>query len=140
MSRIRPTKLTILTLVTAGLGLLLSLATAHPRLAQFGATAVPAPGAVLTASPPQVRLEFEGAGGGLDPKRSFIWVIKVEGAEIVDLGNAHVDLDVADRNVLVVGLPQLEPGLYTVKWIAISLDDNGFSEGSYPFAIVAAAN
>lgn len=95
------------------------------------------PGQVLGADqvPAVVTLAFNEE---LDPERSAIWVLNITDAEdfIVDTGEAGVDLDNADRNTLTAALPEaLEPGLYKVKWVAITPDDAGFREGELLFAV-----
>jgi len=94
------------------------------------------PGQVLGADqvPAVVTLTFNEE---LLPERSAIWVLNVTDAldEIVDMGKAGVDLDNADRTTLIAELPTLSPGLYQIKWVAITASDAGFREGSVLFSV-----
>lgn len=98
------------------------------------------PGAVLAPDevPARIVLTFDEE---LEPTRSAIWVLNLTDAEdvIVDTGVAGVDLEEPDRNTLTAELPAegLEPGLYRVKWVAITPDDAGFREGELLFVVQA---
>jgi len=119
-------------LLALGLGLWLFFgATAHPSLRANEAS--PGPGDLLSSSPQQVKLVFNVELQGLVPWQSFFWVIQEKGLKVVALG--QVDLNAPDRDVMIAKLPQLEPGVYQVKWVAVSKADQGFSEGSYSFAV-----
>jgi len=93
------------------------------------------PGQVLNAEqvPAMVTLTFSEELA----ERSAIWVLNVTNAldEIVDTGKAGLDLDNADRNTLTAELPTLSPGLYQIKWVAITANDLGFSEGAVLFSV-----
>jgi len=124
-------------LLAVGVGLLLVLAgfgTAHPALRAN--ETVPGPGQLLRTSPTEIRLVFQLAPqeGGLVPEASFLWVVREEGRTLVAVG--RVDLDVPERNVLRARLErELEPGVYFVRWVAVSQGDQGFSEGRFGFAV-----
>ncbi|MCX8103038.1 MAG: copper resistance protein CopC [Candidatus Bipolaricaulota bacterium] len=112
--------------------LVVSWATGHPRLRV--ADTVPPPGALLTEPPKEVKLVFSVEPGGLIPDQSLFWVVRQGPDEVVVVG--RVDLTVADRNVMRAELKErLVPGVYLVKWVAVSLQDKGFAEGSYSFAV-----
>lgn len=82
----------------------------------------------------EVKLVFSVEPGGLIPDQSLFWVVRQGPDEVVAVG--RVDLTVADRNVMRAELKErLVPGVYLVKWVAISLQDKGFAEGSYSFAV-----
>jgi len=118
--------LTVLVALGAGLAL------GHPRLR--APDSVPAPGALLTESPKEIKLVFSVEPGGLSPEQSFFWLVKQGPDEVVAVG--RVDLSVAERNVLKADVrEQLASGVYLVKWIAVSVQDKGFAEGSYSFAV-----
>jgi methionine-rich copper-binding protein CopC len=110
-----------------------SFGSAHP---EFGAEeSSPMPDEVLTSQPSEVRLVFpSGATGGIDATQSDMWVIAVQGDRVVAHGG--VDLDTADRIEMFAPIEEpLENGLYRVKWVGISLNDDGFAEGDYVFAV-----
>ncbi len=123
--------LTLLLAVVGMLFLIASGSAAHPNLRANESS--PSPGALLNSSPARVQLVFSVESQGLVPEQSFFWVIKESGLSVVALG--QVDLSVADRNVMAVTLPHLDPGVYRVKWVAVSFSDQGFSEGSFSFAV-----
>ena len=120
-----------LTVVAAILLVTGSFGIAHPSLVANEAS--PGPGDLLSTSPSQVKLVFNVEPQGLVPEQSFFWVFNEKGLTVVALGK--VDLSTADRNVMVAALPQLSPGIYEVFWVAISLADQGFSQGRYSFAV-----
>ena len=122
--------LPLLVAAIGGLFLVTSWGLAHPSLRSNETN--PAPGDVLSSSPAQIKLVFN-VEQGLVPEQSFFWVVKEKGLNVIALG--QVDLLSADRNVMTVSLPTLDPGVYLVKWVAISHTDQGFSEGSFSFAV-----
>ncbi|MBI1744764.1 copper resistance protein CopC [Candidatus Acetothermia bacterium] len=108
------------------------LVQAHPSLR--AAESSPSPGQILSVAPTQVKLSFNVEDQGLVTDQSYAWVYKEEGLQVVALGK--VDLSSAGRNVMIMALPaNLSPGIYIVKWVAVSVVDRGFSEGSYSFAV-----
>jgi len=57
----------------------------------------------------------------------------------VDLGDATVDLQDAERKHVTVSLRSgLEPGTYTVQWTSISLTDGDEAKGGYIFTVGSA--
>jgi methionine-rich copper-binding protein CopC len=115
-----------------GLTLLMaSVSAAHPNLRAHESS--PGPGALLSTSPSEIRLVFSVEPGGLIPEQSIFWVVKEQGRSVVAVGT--VDLNAPDRDAMVAVLPSLERGIYSVKWVAISRSDQGFSEGSFSFAV-----
>ncbi len=117
---------TVLVALVAGLAL------GHPRLR--APDSFPTPGALLTESPKEIKLVFSVEPGGLNPEQSLFWLVKQGPDEVVAIGK--VDLNVAERNVLKADLKEkLASGVYLVKWIAVSAQDQGFAEGSYSFAV-----
>jgi methionine-rich copper-binding protein CopC len=121
------------TLSVAAIAVAISwLGLAHPRLR--AAESSPAPGQMLSAPPAQVKLVFSVEDQGLVADQSFAWVYREEGEQVVALGK--VDVSSAARNAIVANLPaNLAPGIYVVKWVAVSAVDKGFGEGSYSFAV-----
>jgi methionine-rich copper-binding protein CopC len=95
---------------------------------------VPAPGALLAESPKEIKLVFSVEPGGLDPAWSLFWLVKQGPDEVIAVGK--VDLSVPDRNVMKAELKdRLSSGVYLVHWVAISVQDRGFAQGSYSFAV-----
>jgi methionine-rich copper-binding protein CopC len=65
---------------------------------------------------------------------SMIKVSDANGTQ-VDLGDGRVDQDDPDRKAMLVSLPQLEPGIYTVEFIAESAEDGHSEYGSFPIGV-----
>jgi methionine-rich copper-binding protein CopC len=99
-------------------------ALAHAHLVR----ATPAAGGTVQAAPGEVTLRFSEK---LEPKFSSVLVRDSAGKQ-VDKGDATVDK--ADRMVIRVPLPQLEPGVYTVEWRAVSADTHKVN-GNFTFKV-----
>jgi len=97
---------------------------AHAHLVR----ATPAEGAVVKSAPNEVTLKFNER---LEPSFSSS-VIRDSAGKQVDKADAHVDK--ADRTVVRVSLPPLNPGVYTVEWRAMSSDTHKIS-GNFTFRI-----
>jgi methionine-rich copper-binding protein CopC len=67
-------------------------------------------------------------------KASTIRVVDASGGQ-VDLGDGQVDTDDPDRKVMMVSMPALQPGLYTIQWSTISADDGDPDSGTVTFGI-----
>ena len=105
------------------------LAQASPAFAHaFLERASPPVGSEVTASPPEVSITFTE---GVEPLFSTIQVDGRNGAAIAT-GKPHVASD-GDRR-LIVELPKLAPGTYTVIWHATSVDTHK-TEGRYTFTV-----
>jgi methionine-rich copper-binding protein CopC len=85
-------------------------------------------GATVPASPPAVRIRFDGA---LEPVFSKLSVQDGRGRK-VDKGDGRVDA--ADAMLLEVTLPPLPPGTYHVYWSAFARDGHR-TEGDYTFTV-----
>ena len=88
-------------------------------LARAHASAVksePAVGAEVRAAPAAVKVWFNV---GIDPTASKIEVFDAGGKQ-VDKRDSH--LDGKSTRTLVVSLPPLPPGVYKVRWEAVSAD------------------
>jgi methionine-rich copper-binding protein CopC len=94
----------------------------------FPSTAEPRVGATVAASPPAVRIWFDGA---LEPVFSTVFVQDARGRK-VDRGDARVNA--ADPTLLEVTLPPLAPGTYHVYWSAFARDGHR-TEGDYTFTV-----
>jgi methionine-rich copper-binding protein CopC len=90
---------------------------AHGRLA----ACVPADGAVLSASPPQLGLRFDEP---VEPALSRI-VLAGPGGKAVALDKAHAGRD--DARSLAVDLPRLAPGDYRARWTTAGHDGHRVS-------------
>lgn len=115
---------TLLLLVLLGL-LLPTPASAHAVLVGSD----PPTGAVLRRSPAQVRLTFSEA---VVPGPTTAQVLDAQGRP-VDRGAARVPA--GDPPTLVVDLPPLPEGTYTVAWQALSAVDGHLTRGVVAFAV-----
>ena len=102
------------------------LAIASPALAHgLMQRATPMAGDALKLSPPAIVLEFsEALAAGSDI------IVTNQKGRLVPAGNA-----VFSGKTLTLKLPPLEPGIYRVRWHAVSVDTHK-TQGSYPFRIV----
>ena len=106
-----------------------ALAFASPAFAHaFLERASPPVGSEVGTSPPELYLTFTE---GVEPLFSTIEVSDASGAAIA-AGKPHVAPG-NDRR-LVIDLPELPPGTYTVIWHATSVDTHK-TEGSYRFTV-----
>jgi copper resistance protein C len=99
-------------------------ALAHAHLVR----AVPAVGGTVHDAPSEVTLRFSEK---LEPKFSSV-VVRDSAGKQVDKG--EVTVDKADRTVIHVSLPSLEPGVYKVEWKAVSADTHKVS-GDFTFKV-----
>jgi len=97
---------------------------AHAHLVR----ATPAAGGTVPAAPTEVMLRFSEK---LEPKFSSVVVLDSAGKQ-VNKGDAAVDK--ADRMVMRVPLPPLEPGVYKVQWKAVSADTHKVN-GDFTFKV-----
>ena len=82
----------------------------------------------MPAAPTEVMLRFSEK---LEPKFSSVVVLDSAGKQ-VNKGDAAVDK--ADRMVMRVPLPPLEPGVYKVQWKAVSADTHKVN-GDFTFKV-----
>ena len=90
--------------------------------------ASPPVGSEVTVSPPELSITFTE---GVEPLFSTIAVHGANGAAIAT-GKPHVAPDSNRR--LIVELPKLPPGTYTVNWHVTSVDTHK-TEGNYKFTV-----
>lgn len=112
-------------------GFFISLLTLFPSLASAHAylvKSVPAGRATLFTSPAKIQLWFNER---LEPRYSSASVLDANGKR-VDLDNARVLPE--DSMQLSIGVTQLQPGRYTVKFRVLSVDGH-VVEQSFPFTI-----
>ena len=95
--------------------------------------ALPASGTTVKAAPTIVRAWFSEE---LDPKTSTFSVWDSRGRR-VDNGKGGVDLNDLDRKSMIVNVKLPGPGVYTVKWKAVSVDDRFSATGSFRFTVAA---
>ena len=101
------------------------IALAHSQLL----SSTPGSGEILSESPPELRLVFSEP---LDPRYSSVDVLNGAGQAIVDHGGVP---DPADAAVLIVPLPVLANGAYTVNWRTLSAADGHTSGGFVTFGV-----
>jgi methionine-rich copper-binding protein CopC len=89
---------------------------------------MPAAGATLKDAPKEVMIWFTEA---VEPKFSNIEVRDAKGVPVQDGAASGVPGNTAQ---LRVGLKQLAPGTYTVKWRALSVDTHR-SQGDFTFRV-----
>jgi methionine-rich copper-binding protein CopC len=113
-------------LASIGLAMLVQ---ASPAFAHaFLERASPPVGTEVAASPPEVAITFTE---GVEPLFSTIEVHGANGASVAT-GTPHVAPD--NNRRLIVELPKLPPGSYTVIWHATSVDTHK-TEGNYQFSV-----
>jgi len=88
----------------------------------------PRVGHTVEASPPAVRIWFDGR---IEPVFSTLRV-EDAGKRRVDKGDARVSS--ADGTLLEVGLPSLPSGRYRVYWSVVARDGHR-TEGDFPFTV-----
>ena len=102
---------------------------ASPAFAHaFLERASPPVGSEVAGSPPELSIVFTE---GVEPLFSKIEVDGANGAPIAT-GKPHVAPD--NNRRLIVELPKLSPGTYTVVWHATSVDTHK-TEGNYKFTV-----
>ena len=121
-----PQKLSTTALICAAIGLVATVAQAHPRLRMSN----PSAGATLSASPTKITMRFnEGLIGlftGLE--------LKDARGRRIRTGPAIFDPD--DDDKLIVPIKErLTPGVYNIAWHAVGIDTNR-TTGQYSFKVV----
>jgi methionine-rich copper-binding protein CopC len=66
--------------------------------------------------------------------KSTMTVVDANGTQ-VDNADGHLDLDDPDRKVMVVTLPALPTGVYTVQWNSVSAEDGDSADGTFAFGV-----
>jgi methionine-rich copper-binding protein CopC len=109
------------------LGLTVAAASAHtPEIIR----SEPGEGSALEQSPAQVKIWLNEE---LQTKESLLQIFDAEGHQ-VDQGDGGVDLTDPDHASMVVSLPTLPDGPYTVRW-RVALGDGDATEGEWVFTI-----
>lgn len=89
----------------------------------------PAPNAVVPEAPQRIRLWFSEP---VEPGFTQMAVLDKAGARV---DNQDSSVDSAEQRVLVVSVPPLSPGPYTVSWQALSKVDGHITRGSFSFVV-----
>jgi methionine-rich copper-binding protein CopC len=118
----------IAAVLMSGLGLPGS-AWAHAKLVR----AHPAPNSTVQTAPMAVRAWFSEE---LDAKSSTFTVWDGKGKRVDD-GKGGVDLNDMDHKSMLAKVKLPGPGLYTVKWKAVSADDKFAAQGTFRFTVAA---
>jgi methionine-rich copper-binding protein CopC len=100
---------------------------AHAKLVRVQ----PRAGSTVRVAPSVVRAWFDDE---LDPRRSAMTVADAKGTRVDD-GKGGVDLDDMDRKSMRARLRRIGPGVYTVRWTAVSADDQYVARGSFRFTV-----
>jgi methionine-rich copper-binding protein CopC len=114
-------------IIIASLALLLSgitAAFAHGELKR----AVPPVGGTVATAPNEVTVTFNEP---LETAFSTV-VVRDSTGKQVDKADTHIDKD--DRTIMRVSLQPLPPGVYTVKWRAVTVDTH-HTEGTFTFKV-----
>ncbi|HXD00784.1 MAG TPA: copper homeostasis periplasmic binding protein CopC [Verrucomicrobiae bacterium] len=90
--------------------------------------AEPKVGSAVAKAPAEVKIWFTQE---LEPAFSSLQVTDAQGKE-VDKKDAH--LDSKDKSLLVVSVPELPAGVYTVAWHVVSVDTHK-TQGHFEFTI-----
>ena len=90
----------------------------------------PALGAAFDGSPVLLKVNFSQELR----LASMVKVSDANGAQ-VDMGDGRVDQDDPDRKAMLVSLPQLASGVYTVEYIAVSAEDDHSEYGSFAVGV-----
>lgn len=91
--------------------------------------ATPGPGDIVTGSPAQIVAQFSQ---NLDPSRTSLEVRDSSGARVARGG----ELGDGPREFRL-DLPQLEPGVYEVRWTTYSTEDDQVERDAYTFEVLA---
>ena len=91
--------------------------------------AEPKVGSTITNSPRELKLWFTQ---NLEPAFSSVQVQDSQGKAEVDKKDMHQDEK--DKSLMIVSLPHLSPGIYTVIWRAVSVDTH-HTQGHFKFTI-----
>jgi len=119
----------------SGLALAAALLLVLPRVAAAHADLVsstPADGAAiaLTAAPTTLTLTFN------EEVAKDVTTVQVTGPDGASAASGPATISFDDPKVVTVGLNTLTSGKYSVKWHAVTSDDNGQTDGSFSFTIV----
>ena len=95
----------------------------------------PEAGASLENSPAQVTAWFSEE---LDAQSSSMRVFDAQNNQ-VDNGDGSADLNDLDHLSMIVSLPPLPAGTYSVHWVSVSAEDGDEEEGEFAFSVTSGA-
>src|SRR4051812_9670230 len=111
-----------------GLALLLPhVVDAHARFAR----SEPGADSVVSTPPDQIRVWFTE---DVATRGSTLEVVDSSGSR-VDRGDGHVDLNDPSRRLMVVSLPSITDGTYTVRWRTVSAVDGHVADGTFTILV-----
>lgn len=119
LTRLRRTIAPVLLLIFAAVPL--ALAHAHPKIMK------PAPDSTGPA-PASISITFSE---GVEPKFSFIRLADENGRSAASEASRPAP---DDPTTLILPVPKLRPGTYTVHWVNVAVDGHRL-EGSYKFTV-----
>jgi methionine-rich copper-binding protein CopC len=91
--------------------------------------AEPQPGSRLKQAPAELRLYFTQA---LAPRGSYVQVRDAGAMQVA----VEVGFDPTNAKLMKATLPPLQPGVYTVKWQSLSVDDDDYTDGTYMLTLL----
>jgi len=100
--------------------------------AQAHATLVrsdPANSAILPDPPPEVRLWFSES---ISAEFSTAQILDAKGQAIQP---TNIQVDPTDPRLMILTLPELAPGLYSIRWKVLSESDGHFTQGPIVFGV-----
>lgn len=106
-----------------------AVALAHAEIA----SSTPASGATVAPGLTQVVINFSE---DISVDQSNAQISTTTG----QVSSAQSSVDRANRKLMTIQTPALTPGKYTVKWHAVTEDDNGITDGTISFTVSQAAS
>jgi methionine-rich copper-binding protein CopC len=98
---------------------------AHAELKQSD----PPDGGTLAKTPAELTLTFSQ---NLVATQSWVAIRDAQGGDT----QLKVSVDPSDKKVMHATTPQLQPGIYTIRWQSLSADDDDFAQGSYKLVVL----
>jgi methionine-rich copper-binding protein CopC len=89
----------------------------------------PPAGGTLATTPAQLTLRFSQ---NLIATQSWVAIRDSLGGDT----QLNVTVDPNDRKVMRATTPQLQPGVYTIRWQSLSAEDDDFATGSYELTVL----
>ncbi|HZO74104.1 MAG TPA: copper resistance protein CopC [Ktedonobacteraceae bacterium] len=122
--------------ILLSLGLLFFVTTGTASAHAKVLSATPAIGSTIATAPTTVTVET-AENINPDPKLSNLFVYGPSGA-LISQGNAKVSLN-NPREMSIQIKPESTGGVYVVRWITVSAEDNEADEGAFVFTVKSAA-